>query len=43
MYIFQVYADGYVPKEVEFMVVEQHPTLLNVTLHTAKVKNNDYL
>lgn len=33
----QVYADGYVPRELEFAVVEQHPTLLNVTLHPAKV------
>jgi hypothetical protein len=32
-----VFADGYVPREVEFAVVEQHPTLLNVTLHPAKV------
>nr|CAH7766944.1 unnamed protein product [Callosobruchus chinensis] len=36
VYKLEVYADGYVPREVEFMVVEQHPTLLNVTLHTAK-------
>lgn len=35
--IIKVYADGYVPKEVEFMVVDEHPTLLNVTLHPAKV------
>jgi hypothetical protein len=38
MHLFvQVFADGYVPREVEFAVVEQHPTLLNVTLHPAKV------
>lgn len=36
---FQVYADGHIPKEVEFIVVEQHPTLLNITLSTAKVKH----
>jgi hypothetical protein len=36
--LFQVYADGYVPRDLEFAVVEQHPTLLNVTLHpTSKV------
>lgn len=35
--VLQVYADGYVPKEVDFVVVEEHPTLLNVTLHPAKV------
>jgi hypothetical protein len=33
----QVYADGYGPREIEFAVVEQHPTLLNVTLHPSKV------
>ncbi|PSN45052.1 hypothetical protein C0J52_04007 [Blattella germanica] len=35
-----VYADGYLPREIDFMVVEQHPTLLNVTLHPAKVYIN---
>lgn len=33
----QIYGDGYIPKETDFMVVEQHPTLLNVTLHSSKV------
>ncbi|KAK7861923.1 hypothetical protein R5R35_009385 [Gryllus longicercus] len=37
VYKLEVYADGFLPKEVDFMVVEQHPTLLNVTLHPAKV------
>ncbi|XP_055389602.1 carboxypeptidase M isoform X6 [Condylostylus longicornis] len=36
VYKLEVYADGYLPKEVEFMVVEQHPTLLNVTLQPGK-------
>ncbi|XP_026676561.1 carboxypeptidase D-like isoform X2 [Diaphorina citri] len=36
IYKLEVYADGYVPREIDFMVVEQHPTLLNVTLHTSK-------
>ncbi|CAB3382035.1 Hypothetical predicted protein [Cloeon dipterum] len=31
-YILSVFAEGYYPREVEFAVVEQHPTLLNVTL-----------
>lgn len=35
--VLQVYAEGYLPREVDLMVVEQHPTLLNVTLHPAKV------
>ncbi|XP_066261451.1 carboxypeptidase D-like isoform X2 [Euwallacea similis] len=36
VYKLEVYADGFVPKDVEFMVVNEHPTLLNVTLQTAK-------
>ncbi|XP_072384942.1 carboxypeptidase D-like isoform X3 [Diabrotica undecimpunctata] len=42
VYKMEVYADGYIPKEVEFLVVEQHPTLLNVTLHGAKRKEGHY-
>lgn len=37
VYKLEVYADGYIPRDVDFMVVEQHPTLLNVTMHPAKV------
>lgn len=37
VYKLEVYADGYVPREVDVMVVEQHPTLVNVTLLAAKV------
>ncbi|XP_025832319.1 carboxypeptidase M isoform X2 [Agrilus planipennis] len=36
VYKMEVYADGFVPKEVEFMVVNEHPTLLNVTLHPSQ-------
>ncbi|XP_034239518.1 carboxypeptidase M isoform X3 [Thrips palmi] len=36
VYKLEVYAEGYLPREVDLMVVEQHPTLLNVTLHPAK-------
>ncbi|XP_046740694.1 carboxypeptidase M isoform X2 [Diprion similis] len=36
IYKLEVYADGYLPREVEFMVIEQHPTLLNVTLRATK-------
>ncbi|XP_050308947.1 carboxypeptidase M isoform X2 [Anthonomus grandis grandis] len=39
VYKMEVYADGFVPREVEFMVVDQHPTLLNVTLIAAKRKD----
>ncbi|XP_074093706.1 carboxypeptidase D isoform X3 [Cotesia typhae] len=36
IYKLEVYANGYAPREIEFMVIEQHPTLLNVTLHSTK-------
>ncbi|XP_052900059.1 carboxypeptidase M isoform X2 [Anopheles moucheti] len=36
VYKLEVYADGFVPKDVDFMIVEQHPTLLNVTLQPSK-------
>ncbi|XP_037938393.1 carboxypeptidase D isoform X2 [Teleopsis dalmanni] len=35
-YKVEVFADGYAPREVEFVIVEQHPTLLNVTLQPSK-------
>lgn len=41
-YKLEVYADGFVPREIEFMVVDQHPTLLNVTLHPAKRKDGQF-
>ncbi|KNC28936.1 hypothetical protein FF38_02940 [Lucilia cuprina] len=31
-YKLEIFAEGFNPREVEFVVVEQHPTLLNVTL-----------
>lgn len=37
VYKLEVYGDGYIPKEMDFMVVEQHPTLLNITMYTSKV------
>lgn len=37
IYKLEVYADGFAPREIDFMVVEQHPTLLNVTLQGSKV------
>uniref|UniRef100_A0A1Y1LFE6 Peptidase M14 domain-containing protein n=1 Tax=Photinus pyralis TaxID=7054 RepID=A0A1Y1LFE6_PHOPY len=42
MYKLEVYADGFVPREIEFMVVNDHPTLLNVTLYPAKRKDGAY-
>lgn len=37
MMTLKVYADGFAPKEIDFIVVDSHPTTLNVTLHSAKV------
>uniref|UniRef100_A0A182FIJ0 Peptidase M14 domain-containing protein n=1 Tax=Anopheles albimanus TaxID=7167 RepID=A0A182FIJ0_ANOAL len=36
VYKLEVFADGFLPKEIDFMIVEQHPTLLNVTLQPSK-------
>ncbi|XP_059223641.1 carboxypeptidase M isoform X2 [Stomoxys calcitrans] len=35
-YKLEVFAEGFAPREIEFVVVEQHPTLLNVTLTPSK-------
>ncbi|XP_017156096.1 carboxypeptidase D isoform X2 [Drosophila miranda] len=35
-YKAEVFAEGFAPREVEFVIVEQHPTLLNVTLQSSK-------
>ncbi len=32
IYTMEVFAEGYKPREVQFAIVEQNPTLLNVTL-----------
>ncbi|CAB0016010.1 unnamed protein product [Nesidiocoris tenuis] len=42
VYKLEVYADNYTPREIDFMVVEQHPTQLNVTLYQAKRQDNGY-
>ncbi|XP_026475682.1 carboxypeptidase M-like, partial [Ctenocephalides felis] len=36
VYKLEVYAEGYAPREIDFVVVDEHPTLLNVTLYAAK-------
>ncbi|KAG8233974.1 hypothetical protein J437_LFUL014493, partial [Ladona fulva] len=38
MYKLEVYAEGYIPREMDFGVVADHPTLLNITLHPSKVR-----
>lgn len=32
-----MYADGFAPRELDLMIVDEHPTLLNVTLFPSKV------
>ncbi|XP_054257874.1 carboxypeptidase M isoform X2 [Macrosteles quadrilineatus] len=36
VYKLEVYADGFAPREMDLMVVGEHPTLLNVTLFPSK-------
>jgi uncharacterized membrane protein len=40
VYKLLISANGYADKDIDFMVVDQHPTLLNVTLDAAKVDFN---
>jgi len=40
VYKLEVYADGYAPREMDLMVVDEHPTLLNVTLFPSKRQEN---
>ncbi|KAJ6640259.1 Carboxypeptidase M [Pseudolycoriella hygida] len=42
IYKLEVFADGYAPREIDFMVIEQHPTLLNVTLQASKRNDGPY-
>ena len=32
IYTMEVFAEGYRPREIQFAIVEQNPTLLNITL-----------
>ncbi|XP_055525100.1 carboxypeptidase D isoform X2 [Wyeomyia smithii] len=41
VYKLEVFADGFVPRDVDFMVVEQHPTLLNVTMQPSKSMSSE--
>ena len=34
IYTMEVFAEGYRPREIQFAIVEQNPTLLNITLVT---------
>ena len=33
IYTMEVFAEGYAPREVQFAIVEQNPTMLNITLY----------
>jgi len=46
IYTMEVFAEGYQPREVQFAIVEQNPTLLNITLFAEDLQrielpNND--
>ncbi|KAF7988823.1 hypothetical protein HCN44_007133 [Aphidius gifuensis] len=37
-YTLQVSAEGYSPSEIDFTVIKQHPTRLNITLHRTNIR-----
>jgi hypothetical protein len=39
IYTIELFAEGYHPKEVQFAVIEQNPTLLNITLQSVNQQN----
>ena len=39
IYTMEVFAEGYHPKEVQFAVIEQNPTLLNITMQSSAQAN----
>ena len=39
IYTMEVFAEGYLPKEVQFAVIEQNPTLLNITMQSSAQAN----
>ena len=40
IYTMEVFAEGYHPKEVQFAVIEQNPTLLNITMQSSAQSNS---
>ena len=38
IYTMEVFAEGFAPREVQFAIVEQNPTMLNVTLYPVSYK-----
>jgi hypothetical protein len=41
IYTMEVFADGFQPREVQFAVIEQNPTLLNITLYRETSRRSD--
>ena len=37
IYTMEVFAEGYAPREVQFAIVEQNPTMLNITLYKVTI------
>ena len=33
----EVFAEGFAPREVQFAIVEQNPTMLNITLYKVRI------
>ena len=40
IYTMEVFAEGFAPREVQFAIVEQNPTMLNVTLYEVIIQFN---
>ena len=40
IYTMEVFAEGFAPREVQFAIVEQNPTMLNVTLYPVRFLPN---
>ena len=36
IYTMEVFAEGFAPREVQFAIVEQNPTMLNITLYKVR-------
>ena len=36
IYTMEVFAEGFAPREVQFAIVEQNPTMLNITLYQVR-------
>ena len=43
IYTMEVFAEGFAPREVQFAIVEQNPTMLNVTLYPVRFYKRTYM